>query len=600
MKGFKRTHDCAELGLSQIDQRVVLNGWVASRRDHGGLVFVDLRDRYGLTQVVLGSEDPVMKELAQSLRQEDVVAVSGTVRPRPEEMVNPSLPTGAIEVMAEQLVVLNRSEVLPFQLEQAENAGEELTLTYRYLHLRTPEMQRNLRLRHEAARAAREYLSDHRFLEVETPLLIQTTPEGARDYVVPSRVHPGKFYALPQSPQLYKQTLMVSGVDRYFQLARCLRDEDLRADRQPEHTQIDLEMSFVDEEDIFALVEGMMSAIVRRTLGRELTTPFPRLSFDEAMDAYGSDKPDLRFGMELVDLSAEASAGSFKVFTSTVEKGGRVKGLLASGLAKLSRKDIGELEELAKRHGAMGLAWMKWGEDAFSGSFTKFFEDKELTALAEAAGARPGDLLLLVAADRMVANVSLGQLRLAVAERLGLRQGDEFEFAWVHKFPLFEWDEDHAAWTAMHHMFTMPRDEDLPKLEESPGEVYAQLYDLVCNGMELGSGSIRIHQRELQERIFSTVGISKEEAERKFGWFLRALEYGAPPHGGIALGLDRTVTMLVGGRSIRDVIAFPKTARATNPLDGAPSPVSNAQLEELSLQIVLPEQDGEENGIDSA
>ncbi len=600
MRGFKRTHDCGALGGSQVDQTVVLNGWVSSRRDHGGLVFIDLRDRYGVTQVVLGSKDERMKELAQSLRQEDVVAVRGRVTPRPEEMVNSQLSTGSIEVLAEAIEVLNRCEVLPFQLDQAENAGEELTLTYRYLHLRTPTMQRNLRLRHEAARAAREYLAEHRFLEVETPLLIQTTPEGARDYVVPSRVHPGKFYALPQSPQLYKQTLMVAGVDRYYQLARCMRDEDLRADRQPEHTQIDLEMSFVDEEDIFALVEGLMSSMVQRTLGRELTTPFPRLSYDEAMDAYGSDKPDLRFGLKLVDLSDEACAGEFKVFQGAVEKGGRVKGVLAPGLATLSRKEIGELEEVAKRHGAFGLAWLKCSDEGFTGPFTKFFTEEARQILAEAAGMRPGDLLLIVAADRQVANASLGQVRLAIAERLGMRENEDFEFAWVHRFPLFERNEESGGWTAMHHMFTMPCEENLEALEDSPGEVYAQLYDLVCNGMELGSGSIRIHRRELQERIFRVVGIGQEEADRKFGWFLRALEYGAPPHGGIALGLDRIVTMLVGGKSIREVIAFPKTARATNPLDGAPSVVSDAQLKELSLQIVLPEEDGGENGTDSA
>jgi aspartyl-tRNA synthetase len=599
MKGLKRTHTCGELGRPNIGEDVVLNGWVASRRDHGGLVFVDLRDRYGVTQVVLGTQDEGRK-LAQSLRQEDVVAVRGTVRPRPDEMVNPRMATGSIEVHGAELVVLNRCAVLPFQPEQAEQAGEDLTLRYRYLHLRTPTMQRNLRLRHETVQAARSHLAEHDFLEVETPLLIQTTPEGARDYVVPSRVHPGRFYALPQSPQLYKQTLMISGVDRYYQLARCLRDEDLRADRQPEHTQIDLEMSFVEEEDVFELVEGMMAAIVGRTLGRELITPFPRLSYDDAMDAYGSDKPDLRFGLELVDVSEVACTGSFQVFQRAVEEGGVVKAVRGPGLAGLSRKDISELEAVAQRYGARGLAWLKWGEEGLSGPFARFFEEGPLTALAEAAGAVPGDLVLLVAAGRSVANVALGQVRLAVADRLQLRGGESFEFCWVHRFPLFEWDEEAASWGAMHHMFTMPRAEDLPLLQEDPGRVYAQLYDLVCNGMELGSGSIRIHDRRIQSEVFEVCGIGAEEAERKFGWFLNALEYGAPPHGGIALGLDRIVTMLVGGRSIREVIAFPKTARATNPLDGAPSPLADRQLEELHLQIVPPEEDGEENGTNSA
>ncbi len=600
MKDMGRTHTCGELTLTQVGEKVTLNGWVSSRRDHGHLVFVDLRDRYGVTQIVLSGEDEETRRLAQSLRQEDVIAVDGVVRPRPEDMVNPNLPTGAIEVAADRLEVLNRCEVLPFQLEQAEGAGEELTLKYRYLHLRTPVMQRNLKLRHEAVRATREYLADHEFLEVETPLLIQTTPEGARDYVVPSRVHKGKFYALPQSPQLYKQTLMIAGLDRYYQLARCLRDEDLRADRQPEHTQIDLEMSFVDQEAVFELVEGMMAEIVARTLGREIATPFPRISYDEAMEAYGSDKPDLRFAMELSDVSERAAAGRFQVFSGVVAEGGVVKAVVGQGLASLSRKEIGAIEEIAKKHRAKGLAWLKWTEEGLSGPFARFFEPDDLRGLAEAAGARPGDLVLLVAAPRPVANVALGQVRLELARRLGLREGDSFEFCWVHRFPLFEKDEESGQWTSMHHMFTMPNEEDLPHLESDPGRVYAQLYDLVCNGMELGSGSIRIHRRDIQERVFAVCGISKEEAERKFGWFLRALQYGAPPHGGIALGLDRIVTMLVGGQSIREVIAFPKTARATNPLDGAPSPISAGQLAELGLEIVDSEPEGGENGTDSA
>ena len=428
MKGMQRTHTCGELSPAQVDEKVVLNGWVSSRRDHGGLVFVDLRDRYGVTQVVFSGGDEQMRHLAQSLRQEDVVAVTGVVQPRPADMVNPDMPTGGIELAADGLEILNRSEVLPFQPEQVEGAGEELLLKYRYLHLRLPHMQRNLRLRHEAARATREYLAEHGFLEVETPLLIQTTPEGARDYVVPSRVHKGKFYALPQSPQLYKQTLMIAGVDRYYQLARCLRDEDLRADRQPEHTQIDLEMSFIDQEAVFELVEGMMVEIVARTLGREIPTPFPRISYDDAMEAYGSDKPDLRFAMELVDVSEQAAAGRFQVFSNVVADGGVVKAVVGEGLASLSRKEISAIEEVARKHGAKGLAWMKWNEDGFAGSFIRFFEEKQLRELAEAAGARPGDLVLMVAAPRKVANVALGQVRLELAERLGLRGGDGFEF----------------------------------------------------------------------------------------------------------------------------------------------------------------------------
>lgn len=586
MNELLRSCTCGDLRGDDAGNTVTLNGWVDSRRDHGGLVFIDLRDRYGITQVVVEDTGEEV-DVAHTLRSEDVIAVEGTVRRRPDDMVNRDRVTGEVEVVARRVVVLNRSEVLPFTLDDAENASDELKFKYRYLHLRTPVMQRNLRMRHEAIQAVRAFLDQEKFLEVETPLLIRTTPEGARDYVVPSRVHPNSFYALPQSPQLYKQTLMISGVDRYYQLARCLRDEDLRADRQPEHTQIDLEMSYVGEEQVFEVVEGMVSAAVRRTLGQELDTPFRRMSFDHAMDTFGSDKPDLRFDLELVDLSDVAGQGEFGVFNAVLGNGGVVKGVLGRELGSLSRKDIGEFEELAKRHGAKGLAWLKVGEDEVTGSFRKFFSDEQIGAFVDRMSARPGDAIFVVADKRMVANNALGQVRLAVGRKLGLTKVEGLHFCWVHRFPLFEQNDD-GSWTAMHHMFTMPDADRLEDLESDPGSVYATLYDLVCNGVELGSGSVRIHRRDIQERVLRVCGVGEEEAESKFGWFLRALDYGAPPHAGIALGLDRFVTVLVGGESIRDVIAFPKTTAATSPMDGAPSGVSQAQLEELHLELVRP------------
>jgi len=562
-----------------------LCGWVNTRRDHGGLVFVDLRDRYGLTQVVfdpdLGKET---HELGSRLRDEFVIAVRGAVVLRPEGMRNPKLATGDVEVRVAEVQLLNEAETPPFEIHAAEAVSEELRLKYRYLDLRRPAMQKVLMLRHRLNKIIHRYFSERGFIEVETPLLGRSTPEGARDYLVPSRVQRGSWYALPQSPQLYKQILMVAGFDKYYQIARCLRDEDLRANRQPEFTQLDLEMSFVEREDVFEVLEGFTVEAFRELRGVTIPRPFPRLTYAEAMLRYGSDKPDLRYGLEIHDLGDLAAQSDFKVFKRTLEGAGKVRGLCARGAAdKFSRKGLDELEEHAKRYGAAGLAWIKVEAEKLTSPIEKFLPAAVQQELRRRFSAEAGDLVLIVADAEATVCAALGALRTHLAGRLGLARSNEYKMAWVIDFPLLAWDEEENRWVANHHPFTSPMDEDMDKLEARPGEVRAKAYDLVINGDECGGGSIRIHDPRVQQRVFSLLGIQPEQAKRRFGFLLEALQYGAPPHGGIALGLDRWVMMLAELTNIRDCIAFPKTQRAMDLMTGAPAPVDPKQLKELGL-----------------
>ena len=587
---LKRTHNCGQLRLENAGKKVTLAGWVHSYRDHGGLVFIDLRDKEGLTQLVFNPEThPKAYESAKTARCEWVIIAKGTVRPRTEGMENPKLPTGQIEVAVQEMEVLNVSRTPPFEIESAEKTSEELRLVSRYIDLRRPKMQKILRVRHRVTKLSRDYFDRLGFIEVETPILAKSTPEGARDFLVPSRLSPSCFYALPQSPQLFKQILMVSGVDKYFQIVRCFRDEDPRADRQAEFTQIDVEMSFVDTNDVIGVHENLLAKIWNQILGVDVKAPMRRMSYKEAMDNYGTDRPDLRFDMKLSDISDIAKQSSFGVFTSAIEKGGVVKGLCVPAGDKFSRSDIEKtLTDFVKDYGAKGLAWAKVRKDedklGFVGGLAKFFGAEQIRKIIERFGAKDGDLLLFVADDEKTANKALAPLRCKLARQLKLYDERLFEFVWITDFPLFEWNEDEKRYDSLHHPFTAPVPEDLDKLDSDPAGVRSQAYDIVVNGSEIGGGSIRIHDPNIQRKVFELLKITKKQAQQRFGFFLKALEYGAPPHGGIAFGLDRIIMLLAGTENIRDVIAFPKTQRGQCLLTDAPSEVDQKQLDELNLR----------------
>jgi len=588
MKFNIRTHTCGELREKNVGERVILNGWVDRRRDLGGLIFIWLRDRYGIIQVVFQQEaNKDAYEIAKKLRSEFVVSVEGTVRKRPEDAVNKDMETGAVDVLADKLIILNEAETPPFAIKDETDAFEDLRLKYRYLDLRRPALQKVLLLRHRMYQLVRKYFDSNNFVEVETPVLMKSTPEGARDYLVPSRVHKGKFYALPQSPQQYKQLLMVSGFDRYFQIVKCFRDEDLRADRQPEFTQIDVEMSFITQEQIFSIVEGLMKLLFKEVWNIDLSIPIKRLSYEEAMTKYGSDKPDLRFGMQLYILNEVFSNSEFKVFREVLDSKGIVTGLIAPGCASFSRNQIDGLTNFVKGLGAKGLVWFKVQEAAIDSPTAKFLNEEEKKNLLSALEAKQNDLILILAGERSSTLSQIGALRLELAKKLELIKPETPPaLIWITDFPLFEYDEETKRFYAMHHPFTSPRMEEVDLLEKDPGKIKAQAYDLVLNGSEIAGGSIRIHNSDLQSRMFKALGISEEEAQQKFGFLMNAFKYGAPPHGGIAFGFDRMVMLFAGVDSIRDTIAFPKTASTMSLMDECPSPVSEEQLKELHIRLL--------------
>lgn len=592
MQGLHRSHRCTEVSNQNIDEHVTVMGWVQKRRNLGSLIFMDLRDRSGLLQIVF-DEDCVGAEgfaKAGTLRSEYVVAVTGTVKKR-SAAVNDNLKTGDIEVIADSLRILSESETPPFPIEADSQTKDELRLKHRYLDLRRPDLQKNLILRSKVASLIRNFMEKEGFLEIETPMLQKSTPEGARDYLVPSRVHPGKFYALPQSPQLFKQLLMCSGYDRYIQITKCFRDEDLRADRQPEFTQIDMELAFVDEQDVMDVNERLLQYVFQEAIGVDIRLPLPRMPWQEAMDRFGSDKPDTRFGMELTDVSETVAGCGFGVFTGALENGGSVRGINVKGQCKMPRKKIDKLVEFAKGYGAKGLAWLCVNEDgSFKSSFAKFMEEQQLRALAEKMEAQPGDLLLFAADQNKIVWNVLGALRLEMGKELGLLQEDVYHFLWVTEFPLLEWSEEEQRYMAMHHPFTMPMEEDWDKIDSAPGKVRAKAYDLVLNGTELGGGSVRIHRNDIQEKMFEVLGFTKEQAWENFGFLLRAFQYGVPPHAGLAYGFDRMVMHMVHADSIRDVIAFPKVKDASDLMSEAPETVDARQLDELGIRLAEAEQ----------